>query len=73
MLRVAPAKTWTGAETFRRSYRCTLWSAEPTAISCALAGLYLTQHTFACMSIATAGAACFVDQTCAAPALSECC
>ena len=60
-----PPKTWTALAVLRRSKRCTLWSALPTAIWCALPGLYLTQHTFARRSIATVGVACFVDHTCA--------
>lgn len=61
----SPLKTWTGVEDFRRSYRWTLWSAEPTAISCAVLGLYFTQQTLARSSIEVVGAACLVDQACA--------
>ena len=58
--------TCTGRDALRRSNRCTLWSAQPTATSCADAGLYLAQHTLARRSMAATAAGCVVDHTCAA-------
>ena len=70
--RCSPLKTWVGASGFRRSYRWTLWSAEPTAISCAEPGLYLTQQTLARSSIDAVGAACLEDHACTRTGLRTC-
>ena len=66
----SPLKTWTGEEALRKSYRWTLWSADPTAISCAVLGLYFTQHTLARSSMVEVGCACLVDQACTQHAIA---
>ncbi len=60
----SPSNTCRGARALRRSYKWTLWSAEPTAISWLHPGLYFTQHTLAFMSISSTLFCWLVDQTC---------
>ena len=64
MVAASPASTLTALSARRKSYTCTQWSAQPMAISCAEAGLYLTQHTLAFMSICARLSCSFVDQIC---------